>query len=238
LEPEIMSEDAQAHAYAMADFDEPHSRFIRLFQQTFNGDRVHGFAADLGCGPGDISIRFAHAFERCMVHGIDASPAMLRHGLERLAKLPQLHGRIQLVEGLLPGASLPQDHYEIIISNSLLHHLPNPAILWRSIRKLAKPTALVFIMDLRRPQTIADAQGLTQTYAGKEHSILRRDFFNSLLAAFEPPEIEQQLAAEGFDEMLRVTPLETGMCSSVVDWTSAEGAQNSTLSEKVAFPII
>jgi SAM-dependent methyltransferase len=77
-EPELMREDLQAKAYAEADFEEPHSNFIKLFQQNFPRVNIKGFVLDLGCGPGDISIRFARAFPKCAVHGVDGSEAMLK----------------------------------------------------------------------------------------------------------------------------------------------------------------
>ncbi|HET9234400.1 MAG TPA: SAM-dependent methyltransferase, partial [Candidatus Eisenbacteria bacterium] len=53
-EPELMTEDEQARAYAQADFEEAHSRFIALFRETFP-EVSEGTALDLGCGPGDIT---------------------------------------------------------------------------------------------------------------------------------------------------------------------------------------
>ena len=62
LEPELMLEEAQAIAYAEADFEEPHSACVRLFQEVV-GARLPMEAAlwDLGCGPGDITLRLALA---------------------------------------------------------------------------------------------------------------------------------------------------------------------------------
>ena len=75
---------------------------------------------DLGCGPADISIRFAQAHPDCEVDGLDGAPKMLAQGKLAIQKA-QLQDRIHLLEGLLPGANLPRDNYDVIISNSLLH---------------------------------------------------------------------------------------------------------------------
>lgn len=64
-EPELMEERQQACAYAAADFSEPHNRFIELFQEAFPGLGIEGYALDLGCGPGDIAMRFARANTAC-----------------------------------------------------------------------------------------------------------------------------------------------------------------------------
>jgi 2-polyprenyl-3-methyl-5-hydroxy-6-metoxy-1,4-benzoquinol methylase len=81
-----------------------------------------------------------------------------------------------------------------VISNSLLHHLADPQVLWRTVVDCAEPGAAVFIMDLRRPDAREQAGRLVQEYSGNEPEVLRRDFFNSLLAAYRLEEIAAQLA--------------------------------------------
>jgi hypothetical protein len=65
------------------------------------------------------------------------------------------------------------------------------------VTQYAAPGAAVFIMDLRRPDSRERAGALVDEYAGTEPEILRRDFFNSLLAAFRPEEVTEQLAQAG-----------------------------------------
>ena len=81
-----MDGEDQAQAYAQADFSEPHDHFIELLGEAFPDLPDVGTALDLGCGPGDISMRFARAFEGWIVHGLDGSRAMLRHGYEAVAQ--------------------------------------------------------------------------------------------------------------------------------------------------------
>lgn len=76
-EPELMNDPAQARIYAAADFSEPHGRFIELFAERFPDIRPRGLVLDLGCGPADISIRFARAYLSCRIVGVDGAPAML-----------------------------------------------------------------------------------------------------------------------------------------------------------------
>jgi len=197
-EPELMNDAEQAAAYAFADFEEPHSRFIELFCETFPAEVVAGAVLDLGCGPGDITIRFVHAYPRCVVHGVDGAVAMLAHGRDRLAR-EGLGERVQLIEGYLPGASLPLSGYEAVISNSLLHHLRDPMVLWHTLKAYAKPGAPVFIMDLLRPADREQAQALVDEYAANEPEVLRHDFFHSLLAAYRCDEVAAQLRAAGLD---------------------------------------
>jgi SAM-dependent methyltransferase len=199
-EPELMDEAEQAQAYAAADFEEPNQRFVAYFEQEFPQLR-QGAVLDLGCGPGDIVLRLASRHAGLTVHGIDGSAAMLRFGSERLHQTPGLGGRVQFIEGILPGASLPLPHYDAVISNSLLHHLHDPAVFWSAVREAGAPGAAVLVMDLFRPQSRADAQAIVDQYAANEPEVLRADFLASLCAAFEPDEIRAQLRASGLDAL-------------------------------------
>jgi len=194
-----MSNIEQARAYAAADFEEPHSNVIRLFQQSFGTQLPGRSVLDLGCGPGDITFRFARAYPDCIVHGVDGSAAMLSLARKALAQAPDMSGRIVFIRALLPEVELPLPQYDTVISNSLLHHLPDPQVLWETIKCFAGPGAPVFIMDLKRPASLSEARHLTRTYTAGEPEILQRDFYNSLCAAFEPSEIEEQLQAAGLE---------------------------------------
>lgn len=192
-EPELMDDPEQARAYAEADFEQPHGQVIGLLRARFPGVDFAGPVLDLGCGPADITVRFAEAFPAARVDGVDGAEAMLAHGRARV-QAAGLTARIRLIHGRLPGVRLPQTGYRALISNSLLHHLHDPMVLWESIRSQGAPGAAVFIMDLMRPADRAQAQALVAEHAGGEPQVLRRDFYNSLLAAFRPAEVEAQLS--------------------------------------------
>jgi SAM-dependent methyltransferase len=199
-EPELMDEFDQARAYAAADFSEPNQRFVELFLATFpEFDR--GTILDLGCGPGDIALRLAARLPDVHVHGLDGSQAMLDCARDRLVHNPALERRVRFLRGLLPGCEVPLPAYDAVISNSLLHHLHDPQVLWRSIRAMGRPGAAVLVMDLFRPPSMRAAEDIVATYAAGEPEVLRRDFHNSLLAAFEPGEVLAQLGANGLGEL-------------------------------------
>ena len=79
-EPELMTDEHQAIAYANADFEEPHSHFIELLKETI-GEQLpqSGTAMDLGCGAADISIRFAKAFPNYQFDALDGADSHLGH---------------------------------------------------------------------------------------------------------------------------------------------------------------
>jgi SAM-dependent methyltransferase len=191
-EPELMTEADQVRAYAEADFEKPHQRFIDLLREHLPRLPPTGTALDIGCGPGDITCRFAAAFPAWHVHGIDGSAPMLELA-ERAAARSGSVDRLSFHACYLPGGSAPLAQYELVLSNSLLHHLAAPAVLWQSIRRWSRPGGAVFVMDLMRPGSASEAAALVDQYSRGEPEVLRRDFHNSLLAAYRPEEVQQQL---------------------------------------------
>jgi trans-aconitate methyltransferase len=191
-EPELMNEAEQAHAYAQADFTEPHDRCIELLKNALSNLPPIGAALDLGCGPADITLRLARAFPSWTIDGLDGSPAMLNYGYEAVQQA-DLTGRITLREAYLPQGEAPRDRYDLIFSNSLLHHLAHPMVLWQSIHRWAKPNAAIFMMDLMRPDSTQTAAQVVAHNAANEPQILQRDFYNSLLAAYRIDEVQAQL---------------------------------------------
>lgn len=194
-----MEDENQVEAYAGADFEEPHGHFIELIKEDFSKDRITGCCLDLGCGPGDITFRFAASFRDCTVDAVDGSATMLQFASKRLAQCESMKNRISFLEGRLPDFALPHNHYNFIFSNSLLHHLPDPDILWSVVKRYSRPGTGVFIMDLRRPEDTQSALQFVKTYAADEPAVLRRDFFNSLIAAFTTEEVAAQLQHHGLD---------------------------------------
>jgi hypothetical protein len=117
---------------------------------------------------------------------------MLRLGRAALAER-QLDGRVTLVHGYLPEAAAPRATYDLVFSNSLLHHLRQAADLWHCVRRWRRPGAPVFVMDLLRPDSRAEAERLVDLHAAGEPDVLRRDFLHSLCAAYRVDEVHAQL---------------------------------------------
>ena len=195
-----MDSEAQTLAYAEADFNEANTLFFAKFRENFPGLPSSGQMADLGCGPGDIAIRMATALPGWNVTGIDAGENMLKRARERIRGEP-VDNRVSFRLAHLPDPSLPVAAWGALISNSLLHHLPDPQILWNSIKALGAPGASVQVMDLIRPESESEANRLVDQYAEGAPEILRDDFYNSLLAAYTGMEVEEQLQKAGLDHL-------------------------------------
>ncbi len=110
VEPELMSEREQAEAYAHADFEEPHRRVIEFFDSVFPGVAIKGHMLDLGCGPGDVTFRFAKRFPGISIVAVDGSAAMIDLGNRRKGDEGEAGKAITFLTGLIPGVNIPREN--------------------------------------------------------------------------------------------------------------------------------
>jgi SAM-dependent methyltransferase len=197
-EPELMEGESQARAYSEADFEGPHDAFVDLAARAFPRG-AQGRILDLGCGPADITVRFARRHPGAQMVGVDGSKAMLDFGVQRVAALG-MGDRISLQHLMLPAPDL-LGQFDGAISNSLLHHLHDPQVLWESLTAHMRPGSPVFIMDLMRPESVEAVEHMVEEYAAGEPDVLRRDFFLSLRAAFRIEEVQIQLEEAGLSHL-------------------------------------
>jgi ubiquinone/menaquinone biosynthesis C-methylase UbiE len=151
---------------------------------------------DIGCGPGDVMLRLATARPNIRITAIDGSAAMIDLAREAV-RAANLQARVTPMQGYIPGLALDEHSFDAILSKDLLHHLPEPMVLWSEAKRLGRPGAAVYVMDLIRPATHQDARNIVETVAPDGHPILKEDFYNSLCAAFTVQEAKAQLKQAG-----------------------------------------
>jgi ubiquinone/menaquinone biosynthesis C-methylase UbiE len=190
LEPELMDDQHQSLAYARADFSASNQWFVDHLRAEFPHylERV----IDIGCGPADVLIRLARATPEIQITAIDGSRPMIQLA-QQAVRAAGLEAQIKLMQGHMPGLPLEEHSYDAVLSKDLLHHLPDPAALWKEAQRLGRPGALVFVMDLCRPETPDAARRIVDGTASGEDPVLKRDFYNSLCAAFTVDEVKDQL---------------------------------------------
>jgi ubiquinone/menaquinone biosynthesis C-methylase UbiE len=194
-EPELMETMEQAEAYDQADFSEPHGRRVELFRERYARE-LTGTVLDLGCGSGDILERFAKKFSKAQFLGVDGSEPMLELSRRRVEKAG-MSKRFKFVRAFIPSPDIPKQPYSVIMSHSLLHHLHEPDVLWNTVKELAGKDTFIFVADLRRPASEKEVARIVDELSGDEPEVLKRDFYNSLCAAFTTEEIKAQLKTAG-----------------------------------------
>ena len=196
----------QVEAYASADFSAGDQALVDRLQVLFPLG-LGASVVDLGCGPGNISFRLAASFPGVSVLGLDGAPAMLALARRELARRPALTSRLRFQEVVIPNSGLARCH-SAVVSNSLLHHLHDPSVLWQAVRQLGCSGAAVYVKDLRRPSSLQEVERLRERYVNDAPPVLQRDYVASLQAAFTPQEVEQQLQQAALADQLQVNAVE------------------------------
>ncbi len=208
-EPELMDGAEQVQAYAEADFSSTDQAMVERIAASF-GSQLGKRIIDLGCGPGNITFRLASRYPSSQVVGVDGSGAMLAIARQQQQQQQQqqllqqgslFSGGVSFEQALLPSLQL-KGGYDAVVSNSLLHHLHDPQVLWSTVRQLAAPGAAIYIKDLRRPADQAALEHLVATHAAGAPPVLQHDYRHSLRAAFTVQEVEDQLRQAGLEQLL------------------------------------
>ena len=185
-----MTDEQQALAYAKADFSTSNQWYVDQLLADYPVEL--GNILDIGCGPGDVMLRLASARPNVRITAIDGSNAMIELA-RKAVQSAGLQQRVTALQGYVPGLPLEERSFDAILSKDLLHHLPDPMVLWSEARRLGRSGAAIYVMDLMRPESPQAAHNIVETVASDELPILKADFYASLCAAFTLEEAKAQV---------------------------------------------
>jgi len=203
-EPEIMGAEEEAKVYDLADFSGVNQAFANRVLELV--PPPSGVLLDCGCGPGDILMRIHTRASKFLLIGVDGSQAMIALAVKRISE-QGLHNTIHFIQGDAKKINFFSNILDVVISNSLVHHLLDPRPFWEEIRRVCKTGGIVLIRDLSRPSTVEASRGIVEKYSGTEPQLLKDLFFHSLKASFTVAEIREHLTQAGLHG------LEVKMCS-------------------------
>jgi ubiquinone/menaquinone biosynthesis C-methylase UbiE len=86
-----------------------------------------------------------------------------------------------------------------VVSNSIVHHIPEPAGVLAEMVRVAAAGGLLFVRDLLRPSDETTLRRLVATYAGDANQHQQQMLADSLHAALTLEEIRQLVGALSFD---------------------------------------
>ena len=197
-EPEVMDDSGEVEAYAsaaaQAHLDKIDSTLIEHAVRLVRGSN-QGRALDIGTGPGQIVIKLARRLPGWKLSGVDRSPGMIGQARANLAAAgDELGGRVtfELADGnRLP---FPDKSFELVMCNSVLHHLSEPANLLAEMARLVTDNGAILLRDLRRPGRLA--YPLHVRWHGRNYfGEMLRLYRDSVRAAYTMPELERMLHA-------------------------------------------
>lgn len=190
-EPEVMDELEEVQAYDVMDHSFVNRLFIDDLAQITDLSQPLTIL-DAGTGTGLIPLAMIERFPQLQIRAIDQSAPMIDQANCHLAKCDSRDKLCFAVENAcdLP---CPDSQFDLVISNSLVHHLPDPLPFFQEACRVLKPGGKLFLRDLARPDFEATLESLVEMHAGTEGPVQRQLFRQSLWAAFRCEEIEAML---------------------------------------------
>jgi ubiquinone/menaquinone biosynthesis C-methylase UbiE len=195
LEPEVMDTPEEAREYDAMDHSTVNARFVTDFLAA-HGRCRGGAILDVGTGPARIAIALCRSDPSARLVATDLSAAMLELARRNVAAAG-MAARIECVRGDAKGLPWPAGRFEAVISNSIVHHIPDPAPALAEMVRQVSPGGTLFVRDLARPATADEADGLVAAYAGVESESARSLFAASLHAALTLTEVRAIAGALG-----------------------------------------
>jgi ubiquinone/menaquinone biosynthesis C-methylase UbiE len=190
-EPEVMDDSNEVRAYSSAAA----GACLSNIDDTFVEHALRliapaaGCALDIGCGPGQILTKLSARLPGWKFIGIDRSLTMI----QRATHVPH---SVFFLAG--DACSLPfgDSRFDLVMCNSVLHHIGDPSRLFSEIRRIAKPGAAILLRDLRRPSRFGFPLHV-RWYGRHYEGLMYKLYRDSVRAAYTPKELSAMLNAAG-----------------------------------------
>jgi len=190
LENEVMDSAAEAEEYDAMDHAEPNAAFVERLAEL----GARGRMLDLGTGPGSIPLLVCARIPDCTVLGVDLADSMLAIAEARLLASPFAE-RVEFRRADVKALPFEDASFDAVFSNTILHHIPEPADMLREARRVLAPGGALLIRDLYRPPSPERAGELVALHAADAGPRQRELFRASLGAALTCAEL--RILADG-----------------------------------------
>jgi ubiquinone/menaquinone biosynthesis C-methylase UbiE len=204
LETEAMDTAEEAREYDLMDHAAVNARFVADLLDAvvrFGRSDLRGpFVVDVGTGTARIPIELCRAEPSGRVVGVDLAHEMLRVARQNVLS-EGLTSRVALERARATALPFRDASAPVVVSNSLIHHLPNPAGAFAEIARIASPGGVVFVRDLLRPASPAAVDRLVDTYAAGATPHQRQLLADSLRAALTVDEVREAIRGLPFAQV-------------------------------------
>jgi ubiquinone/menaquinone biosynthesis C-methylase UbiE len=193
-----MDSESEAVDYNTMD----HSQVNRVFvddllaalSQKRPGSKVEPLRIlDVGTGTALIPIELCRRPGRWHVTAADLAQSMLAVAARNIAAAGL---GAQIKPQLLDAKLLPfgDGHFDVVMTNSILHHIPDPRDCFGEMVRVVAPGGLLFVRDLLRPESRSELDRLVELYAGDANAAQQEMFAASLHAALTLAEVHELIA--------------------------------------------
>jgi ubiquinone/menaquinone biosynthesis C-methylase UbiE len=197
LEPEVMDTLEEAFEYDSMD----HSQVYEVFCNDFFAARnlTDGVQIlDVGTGTAQIPIAMCRRNSGLKITAIDLAESMLTLGNKNI-QTARLEDSITLDQVDSKKMPYSDDSFDQVISNSIIHHIPNPLECFKEMIRVTKRNGLLFIRDLLRPFSMVELQNIVNLHAGDATPKQKQLFTDSLHASLSLAEVREMVKLFGFE---------------------------------------
>ncbi|MBU7582925.1 MAG: class I SAM-dependent methyltransferase [Nostoc sp. TH1S01] len=194
LEPEVMDTWEEAIDYDAMDFTEINTAFAQEAIALCSTEQC--LVLDAGTGPGRIPVIIGQMRPQWQLIAIDLAQNMLQIAAQHVQQAG-LQQQISLE--LVDAKQLPytDEMFDLVISNSLVHHLPDPLPFFQEIKRVSKPNGGLLIRDLLRPADEMTMNALVSSIGHDYDPRQQKLFRDSLHAALTLDEVNQLVTSVG-----------------------------------------
>ena len=196
LEPELMDTAEDAAEYHAMDFSEPDGRFAERALELVRNARSPEIL-DAGTGTAKIPVLLATRRADVRVLALDPAREMLRVAARHVAE-SGVDDRVTLARLDARATKLPAGRFAAVISNSTVHHVPEPLALLRELDRVLAPGGAILVRDLARPRSMDDAWAIVKRVAAGDSRTQQQLFFDSLCAALTLDEVRALVEQVGW----------------------------------------
>lgn len=193
LEPEVMDTWLEATAYDAMDFVAVNTAFAED-AIALDPDAVK--VLDAGTGTARIPILMCQRRPQYLITGVDLAQSMLIVG-QRNVEDAELKQRIRLERVDTKTMAYPDLEFDMLISNSLVHHLPDPLSFFQEVKRLVRPGGAILIRDLIRPDSDEIVNDLVDKIGAGYDTHQQQLFRDSLKAALTLAEVQDAIDRVG-----------------------------------------
>jgi ubiquinone/menaquinone biosynthesis C-methylase UbiE len=197
LEPEVMDTWLEATAYDAMDFVAVNTAFAAE-AITLDPDAVK--ILDAGTGTARIPILMCQRRPQYLITAVDLAQSMLIVG-QRNVEEAGLVQRIRLEQVDTKRMAYPDLEFDMLISNSLVHHLPDPFSFFQEVKRLVRPGGAILIRDLIRPESDEIVNDLVDRIGSGYDARQQQLFRDSLKAALTLAEVQAAIDLVGLQDV-------------------------------------
>lgn len=214
LEPEAMAGEEEASVYNSMDHGAVNAVFVSDLLAAAQVPTLESgpwFVLDAGTGTGHVPIELCQQRDNVRVLAVDLSDAMLELARANVEQAG-FSSRVQIESADCKDLPLGDGAADVVMSNSLVHHIPDPLPALAEFWRIVRPGGLLFVRDLARPDSEANVEMIVDRVAADGTTYERQLLRQSLHAA---------ITAEEVDDLAKSIGLQLGSVRMTSDrhWT-------------------